>query len=83
MVAVSYVVGQKLYPIDYEIKRIVSYIALAVTLYIFARALEGDNRILNIALDTGLLFVFFAAVQKKDRFFTLLFKIRHENTDSK
>jgi O-antigen/teichoic acid export membrane protein len=83
MVAVSYVVGQKLYPIDYEIKRIVSYIALAVTLYIVARVLEGDNRVLNIALDTGLLFVFFAAVQKKDRFFTLLFKIRHENKDSK
>ena len=83
MVAVSYLVGQKLYPIDYEIKRITSYIALAVTLYVVARVLEGDNRVLNITLDTGLLFVFFAAVQKKDRFFTLLFKIRHENTDSK
>ncbi|MCU0377544.1 MAG: oligosaccharide flippase family protein [Bacteroidales bacterium] len=83
MVAVSYIVGQKLYPVDYEVKRIASYILLALTLFAVARLLEGNNRILNIVIDTALLFVFFAAIQKKERFFTLLFNIRHENKDSK
>jgi len=36
--------------------------------------LEGENKFLNAALDTLLLLIFFAVVEIKDRFFTLLFK---------
>jgi len=35
---------------------------------------SGENKILNIILDTALLFVFFAVVEIKDKFFTLFFR---------
>jgi hypothetical protein len=36
--------------------------------------LEGDNKVLNAALDTLLLLIFFAVAEIRDKFFTLLFK---------
>jgi len=74
MVIISYFVGLKYYPIKYETGRILLYIVLAVALLFVSMLLEGDNKFLNAALDTLLLLIFFAVVEIKDRFFTLLFK---------
>lgn len=74
MVAVSYLVGQKYYPIKYESGKIFMYIALAVLLLFVSRLLEGRNIIINTVVDTVLLFIFFAFAEIRDRFFTLLFK---------
>jgi len=73
MVLVSYMVGQKYYPIKYETGRILMYIALSVGLLAASRLLAGENKILNIIVDTLLLMIFFAAAEIKDRFFSLLF----------
>jgi len=73
MVMVSYAVGQKYYPIKYETGRIIMYITLAIGLVVASRQLSTGHRILNIALDTMLLMVFFAVAEIKDRFFSLLF----------
>jgi O-antigen/teichoic acid export membrane protein len=74
MVLVSYAVGQKLYPIKYETGRIVMYIGLAVGLLIASGLLSGEHKILNIAVDTLLLMIFFAVAEIKESYFTLLFK---------
>jgi O-antigen/teichoic acid export membrane protein len=73
MVMVSYAVGQKYYPIKYETGRIIMYITLAIGLVVASRQLSTGHRILNIAVDTMLLMVFFAVAEIKDRFFSLLF----------
>ena len=62
----SYVVGQKKYPIDYELKRIGSYVLLAIVLYIPAMYIPVDSLILKLLLRTILLFVFIAYIVKKD-----------------
>lgn len=73
MVLVSYAVGQKFYPIKYETGKILMYIALAVGLLIASKLLSGQHKILNIAVDTLMLMIFFAVAEIKDRYFTLLF----------
>jgi O-antigen/teichoic acid export membrane protein len=74
MVLVSYFVGQKLYPVKYETGKILLYIALAVGLLIVSGLLEGENKIVNIVVDTVLLMIFFAVAEIKEQFFTLMFK---------
>ncbi|NLE33791.1 MAG: polysaccharide biosynthesis protein [Bacteroidales bacterium] len=74
MVIVSYFVGQKFYPIKYETGKIFLYICLAVALLFVSGLLEGENKIVNITVDTLILLIFFAVAEIKDKFFTLLFK---------
>lgn len=74
MVAVSYAVGMKYYPIKYETLKIVLYIALAVALLAMSRLLAPENKITGIVFDTMLLLSFFAVAEIKDRYFSLLFK---------
>lgn len=74
MVAVSYAVGMKYYPIKYETLKIVLYILLAVALLALSRVLAPENKITGIAFDTMLLLIFFAVAEIKDRYFSLLFK---------
>jgi O-antigen/teichoic acid export membrane protein len=74
MVMVSYLVGQKYYPIKYETGKISIYIGLAIGLLVLSHLVKGDNKIVSIVIDTLLLLVFFAVAEKKDRYFTLLFK---------
>ncbi|MGE5348166.1 MAG: polysaccharide biosynthesis C-terminal domain-containing protein, partial [Actinomycetota bacterium] len=76
MVIVSYFVGQKYYPIKYETGKIFMYIVLAISLLPVSGLLSGENKILNAALDTLLLLIFFAVAEIRDKFFTLLFKRR-------
>jgi O-antigen/teichoic acid export membrane protein len=73
MVLVSYMVGQKLYPIKYETGKILMYIALAVGLLAASRLIAGENKIVNIIVDTLLLMIFFAVAEIKEKFFTLMF----------
>jgi O-antigen/teichoic acid export membrane protein len=74
MVTVSYFVGQKYYPIKYESGKIFMYISLALVFLLISRILEGENIIINTAVDTLLLFLFFAVAEIRDKFFTLMFK---------
>ena len=74
MVIVSYLIGQKLYPIKYEIWNITFYILLAVVLLFMSGIVSGESEKMNIILDTVLLFIFFAVVELKDNFFTLFFR---------
>ena len=64
---ISYLVGQKKYPINYPLKEIVLYVALAAVLYI---GIGFSNRLLPLwaalAVNTLIIFLFIAYIVKKD-----------------
>lgn len=62
----SYVVGQRKYPIRYELKRIGSYVLLAAVLYVAGLYIPIDNLCLRLAFRTLLLGLFIAYLVKKD-----------------
>jgi O-antigen/teichoic acid export membrane protein len=61
MMVVSYVLGQKYYPVPYARKKLLAYLALVVVIYSVHRGLTSiwDNRIFNLSAAT-ILFVLFA-----------------------
>lgn len=62
MMIVSYALGQRYYPIPYDLRRIFLYFALAVGLYFMSLFIPTDNDILKYALAVGLIAVFSAVV---------------------
>lgn len=63
---VSYWIGQKRYPIQYDLKSIGIYVLLAAVLYIVGEQVIIDNLVLRLAFRTLLLLLFVAYVVKKD-----------------
>ncbi|MCE2616872.1 lipopolysaccharide biosynthesis protein [Phocaeicola oris] len=62
----SYFIGQKKFPINYDLKNIGTYVLLAIILYLIAMNLPFENSILVLTVRTVLLFVFVAYIIKKD-----------------
>lgn len=62
----SYFVGQKKYPIQYDLKAIGMYVLLAAVLYLAAEYVPIDNIYLRMAYRTILLLLFIAYVVKRD-----------------
>ena len=62
----SYFVGQKKYPIAYDLKGISRYVLLAAVLYVTGLVLPSDNLWLLMVLRTLLLAVFVVYMLKKD-----------------
>ena len=62
----SYFVGQKKYPIQYDLKAIGTYVLLAAVLYVAAEYVPIDNIYLRMAYRTVLLLLFIAYVVKRD-----------------
>jgi O-antigen/teichoic acid export membrane protein len=62
----SYFVGQKKYPINYDMRRIGVYVVSAISLYSLGTLVPISNIILLLAFRTVLLFLFIALIIKKD-----------------
>ena len=62
----SYFVGQKKYPIRYDLKAIGRYVLLAAVLYVAAEYVPVDNLWLRLGWRTVLLLVFAAYIVKHD-----------------
>ena len=62
----SYFVGQKKYPINYDLKGIGMYVLLAAVLYVASVFIVPENVVFRLLFRTGLLFVFIAFIVKKD-----------------
>ena len=62
----SYFVGQKKYPIQYDLKAIGMYVLLAAVLYLAPEYVPIDNIYLRMAYRTVLLILFIAYVVKRD-----------------
>jgi O-antigen/teichoic acid export membrane protein len=72
MMVISYVLGQKHYPIPYDLKRILAYLLISVLLVVLS--FWGFNR--NIYIGNAMLIVFIAGIYyfEKDQLKTILFK---------
>lgn len=62
----SYVVGQKKYPIAYDLRGIGLYVGLAALLYVIGEWVPIGNLVLRMAFRTALLLLFVAYIMKKD-----------------
>lgn len=67
MVVVSYIFGQKYFPIPYNIKKIAFFIILAWILYYISHLLPFDNPALLFFINTLLFFPYFYAVYLFDK----------------
>lgn len=66
IMVISYLMGQKKYPINYDLKSIMFYVILAACLYVIYLFISPDNMILRLGFRTILLVIFIAFVVKKD-----------------
>lgn len=66
MMALSYVIGQKKFPIQYDIKSALFYGVLAVVFYAAGMLPQIDSEIMRLGYRTVLLFLFLAIVIKRD-----------------
>ncbi|NDV95668.1 polysaccharide biosynthesis protein [Dysgonomonas sp. 521] len=66
IMTISYFIGQKYYPIKYDLKNIFLYFALAVAFYFAAMYPQIDNEILRLAYRTVFLIAFTTIIIKKD-----------------
>jgi len=62
----SYMLGQKKYPINYDLKSIGIYVLLAAILYVVSLWIVSSNIILRLLFRTLLLLIFIAYIIKKD-----------------
>jgi O-antigen/teichoic acid export membrane protein len=62
----SYGIGQHYYPIQYDIKGIASYFALALGLFGVSQIMPIENMWLRMAINTVLLILFVAYIIKHD-----------------
>lgn len=72
IVTVSYFLGRKFYKVPYNLKSIFIYISLAILLYFVSTLLHFEYLVLQIAVNTVLLFVFLAIIFKKENIIRLL-----------
>ncbi|MGE5420713.1 MAG: lipopolysaccharide biosynthesis protein [Chloroflexota bacterium] len=62
MMVLSYLIGQKYYPVKYNIPRFLFYLGVAVALYFVNVFVKVDNRMLSIAFHTILLIIYVSIV---------------------
>lgn len=67
MMVISYFWGRKIFPINYDIKKISLYVGLAMLLYAVSTFIRPDLTYLRIAFNSFLLFVFVASVYVGER----------------
>lgn len=66
MMVASYFIGQKKYPIKYDLGTIARYTGLSVILYVIAMLVNIDNLFLKLLFRTALLSVFVVYMVKRD-----------------
>jgi O-antigen/teichoic acid export membrane protein len=62
MMVISYLIGQKYYPIPYNLRKITGYLSLSVLLYFVSEVVDPGNQTISIIFHTILLGVFGAVV---------------------
>lgn len=62
----SYIIGQKKYPVGYPLKEMAVYLLLAAVLYVVSEVVPVGNVVLRLAFRTLLLLLFVGYIVKKD-----------------
>ena len=48
MMIASYFIGNKHYPVNYDLKRVLGYLGLSVTLYVLSKFIQTDSVVINL-----------------------------------
>jgi len=76
MMVISYLAGQKYYPIKYNLRSILVFTFLALSLYFISSTYSGmNNKMLKLILNNALLFIFAFVFYKLE--FDNLKKLKH------
>lgn len=67
MTITSYIVGQKYFPVKYDLKRMGAYFLVAMTLYLIANYFVLGDVILRLSFNTILLLIFFMFILVKEK----------------
>ena len=67
MMIVSFFWGRKYYPVNYNLKRILSYIALALILFFISKYIVVESYVLTLLINTTLLLIFAGVVFYKEK----------------
>lgn len=67
MMTASYFIGNKHYPVDYDLKRILGYLALSVTLYALSCLIKTNSTGLNLLVNNFFIIVYAAIVWKFEK----------------
>lgn len=67
MMIVSYFLGNKHYPVNYDLKRILGYLGLSLTLYFISRLIKTETVTINLLLNNLLLVAFVGFVWKMEK----------------
>jgi O-antigen/teichoic acid export membrane protein len=67
MTVTSYIVGQKYFPVKYDLKTIGAYFLVAMTLYLIQNVVGINDKILRIGFNTGLFVIFFLFIWSKEK----------------
>jgi O-antigen/teichoic acid export membrane protein len=70
MMVLSYFLGNKHYPVNYDLKRIFTYLGLSLTLYFIALLIQTESAAINLIINNILLvgYVLFAWTMEKQNF---------------
>lgn len=66
MMTASYFLGNKHYPVNYDLKRILGYLALSVTLYGLSTFIQTSSTVINLLINNLLLIGFVAFLWMKE-----------------
>ena len=72
MTVTSYILGQKYYPIPYELKRIVTYFGFAMLLYFASTYIQLENHWLKMLTKTPLIILFLVLVIRKENLWSVI-----------
>ena len=67
MMIASYFIGNKHYPVNYDIKRILGYLTLSITLYLISRWIKTDSVTINLFMNNTLVLAFIAVIWKLEK----------------
>ncbi|MCZ4693638.1 hypothetical protein DWB61_00350 [Ancylomarina euxinus] len=76
MTITSYILGQKYYPIPYDLKRIVTYFALGMSLYFVSTHIVFDNHWLKMLAKTPLIILFLVVVFQKEKLWHVVRRVK-------
>jgi hypothetical protein len=58
MMVLSYLIGQKYFPVKYNLGKFAGYLGLSVLLYVISTVVKPELAIVRIGFHTGLLIIF-------------------------
>ncbi len=67
MMVASYFLGNKHYPVNYDLKRILGYLTLSITLYLLSKGLKTNYSTFNLFINNMLVVAFIAVIWKFEK----------------